>query len=152
MKEVLTVFVASSIRGIFETERASLATCALQLNGYREDRYIDTIECELEPQFVAPKGTQYELNEKLRQSDVALFLVGESLGEYTAQELEVAARAFRQAGRPRVVLRFREEFSAQNRALYARCVEEGFDCAYYRETKDLWRWLQSVQEDDALWQ
>ena len=95
---------------------------------------------------------QDELNEKLRQSDIALFLVGESLGAYTAQELEVAARAFRQAGRPRVVLRFREEFSAQNRALFARCVEEGFDCAYYRGTEDLWRWLQSVQEDDALWQ
>ena len=65
---------------------------------------------------------------------------------------EAAEAAFRQAGRPRVVLRFREEFSAQNRALFARCVEEGFDCAYYRGTEDLWRWLQSVQEDDALWQ
>lgn len=25
-------------------------------------------------------------------------------------------------------------------------------CAVFSDAEDLWRWLQSVQEDDALWQ
>lgn len=153
--KTLCIFIASSIcEEELKDDRDWLVTYSA-ISPKEQGKYVKLILCERENQFIAQDGKQNELDKKLLGSDIALFLIGERVGEYTGHELCVAEEGFKAAGKPRIVIRFRKKYleeSETNQRLYERCKEAGYDCSSYSETKDLLSWLDTVIKTEQYWE
>lgn len=98
----IKVFIGSSIVE-FESERQSVYNFINRL-GTRISDYlgIKVFICENADGAMAITRTQDEYNEKVKNSQITLFLVGSRIGDYTLEELNVAYDAYKKNGEPRI--------------------------------------------------
>lgn len=92
----LHIFIASSIVE-FEDERVELSYFFQKIKPIMEDKLnisLVSIKCEHIDNRIEIGGKQTVYNKEIEKSDLVIFLFGHSAGDYTIQELDIAAKAF----------------------------------------------------------
>lgn len=93
----INIFLASSIVE-FETERKKIFNFVRKNLGdemrKKKNISLDIIKCENLDNKIIPSGMQRMYNNEIIKCDIALFLFGKEAGEFTLEELDVAAEHF----------------------------------------------------------
>ena len=102
MKEV-SVFLASSIDE-FKYERIDLGDFIRKITDQtiEQDMYLKFSVCENMSNSVSKSRKQEEYNQEIRKSDFFYVIFGKKAGEYTIEELDIAAQQFKETGKPAI--------------------------------------------------
>lgn len=105
----IKIFLASSINS-FKTERLELEAYTNRLNHIytRKGIYFDLIVCEGLSNQLELERKQDMYNKEIRESQFFYVLLGEELGQFTAEEFDVALTQFRAQGEPRIYTFFQK--------------------------------------------
>ncbi|MBR0087203.1 MAG: tetratricopeptide repeat protein [Lachnospiraceae bacterium] len=103
----IKIFLASSIVE-FEHERTSLKEYISTLNDIyiRRGVYFEFQLCENLSNAVALGRKQDEYNAFIREAQYFYILIGKKAGDYTIEEFDVALKAFRESGSPKIYTYF----------------------------------------------
>ncbi len=90
-KNEIKIFLASSINE-FETERNKIGDLVRRMQDDLLEKgiRINLFECEFEDNSMVKGRKQEQYNQKLRESDVMILLIGKRAGEYTVEEYDVS--------------------------------------------------------------
>lgn len=90
-KSEIKIFLASSINE-FENERNKIGDLVRKMQNELLEKgiRINLFECEFEDNAMVKGRKQEQYNQKLRESDIMILLVGNRVGEFTAEEYEVS--------------------------------------------------------------
>ncbi len=109
-QKIISFFLASSIKEL-EYDRLSIGDFINQLNSIymQQNLYIRLYKCESEymNHSIAVDGSQRELDDLIKESDLCFVIFWKKAGEFTIHEFEVALEAFKANNRPKVVVYFK---------------------------------------------
>jgi len=108
MKEI-NIFLASSIDE-FKYERLDLGDFIRRVTDFtiEQDIYLKFTICEDMSNAVAKSRKQEEFNREIRNSDFFYVIFGNKAGDYTIEELDVAAQHFKKTERPYIYVYFQK--------------------------------------------
>ena len=107
MKKI-KIFLASSITDL-KIDRLAVGDFIRQLNDIYFDRGVQFFlgKCEDSDIAISAAGKQAEFDEKIRDSELCIFLFFKKVGDYTRHEFEVALDAFKDSQKPKIVTYFK---------------------------------------------
>lgn len=93
-KSEIKIFLASSINE-FENERNKIGDLVRKMQNDLLEKgiRINLFECEFEDNSMVKGRKQEQYNQKLRESDIMILLIGNRVGEFTDEEYEVSKEA-----------------------------------------------------------
>ncbi len=108
--EEVSIFLASSIEK-FQQERRKFGTVVQRVNQViiRHGYYVKLIVCEYLSNEISVRRKQEDYNDQIPTSELFFLLAGESVGEYTLEELECALKAHEENQKPEIYIFLREE-------------------------------------------
>ena len=109
MKEI-SIFLASSIDK-FQRERRKFGVVVQRVNQVviRRGCYVKLIVCEYLSNEISIRRKQEDYNAQIPTSELFFLLAGETVGEYTLEELECAIKANEENQKPEIYIFLREE-------------------------------------------
>ena len=103
MKDV-SIFIASSIRE-FQEERKQIAVYLEKLNyAYKQDGVrLNWYRPEIMPHALVNGGAQFPYDEKIRDCQFFVLLIGQEVGKHTEKEFNLALEQFQKSGKPVII-------------------------------------------------
>ena len=134
------MFVASSIND-FHNERMEIGAFVQQLNSrlIKRGEYLRLNMCEDMSDAIAAekKRKQEEYNEAIRRSELFILLADRKVGEYTMEELGVAAAQYEKKGYPYICVfikkREGEELSDEMKRLEEFAASKKYECEMFED-------------------
>lgn len=143
------MFVASSIND-FHNERMEIGALVQQLNSrfVRQGEYLKLNMCEDMPDAIADEKNrkQEEYNRAIRRSKLFILLADRNVGEYTMEELGVAAAQYEKKGYPYICVfikkRAGEELSDEMKRLQGFAASKKYECEMFENMDTVTRKIE----------
>lgn len=138
------IFLASSIVE-FKSYRNGIGDFIRRVQDIFIDYHIrlKLFECEFHDNSIGMGRKQEEYNEKIRNSDVFLMLVGKKIGEFTLEEYRIA----KESNTSKIYILFEEVESDKSVLILKEELDEKVTTYYFKEEKELNFYIGKIIEE-----